>query len=109
MTKVGSSPPSASTRAMRLVVVVLPCVPATAMPCFRRISSASISARGTTGMPRSRAATTSGLSGCDRGRHDDGVGVRRRCAAAWPIAIVAPRPREALRGRAVGEVGAASR
>jgi hypothetical protein len=36
---------------MRLVVVVLPCVPATAMPCFRRISSASISARGTIGMP----------------------------------------------------------
>ena len=62
MTKVGSSPPSASTDAMRLVVVVLPCVPATAMPCFRRISSASISARGTTGMPCARAATTSGLS-----------------------------------------------
>ena len=32
MTKVGSSPPSASRLAMRLVVVVLPCVPATAMP-----------------------------------------------------------------------------
>ena len=62
MTKVGSRPPSASTLATRLVVVVLPCVPAIAMPCFRRISSASISARGTTGMPRSRAATTSGLS-----------------------------------------------
>ncbi len=62
MTNVGSRPPSASTDATRLVVVVLPCVPATAMPCFNRISSASISARGTTGMPRSRAATTSGLS-----------------------------------------------
>ena len=57
MTNVGSRPPSASTVAMRLVVVVLPCVPATAMPCFRRMSSASISARGTTGMPRSRAAS----------------------------------------------------
>ena len=31
ITKVGSSPPSASTLATRLVVVVLPCVPATAM------------------------------------------------------------------------------
>jgi hypothetical protein len=37
-------------------------VPAIAIPCFSRISSASISARGTTGTPRSRAATTSGLS-----------------------------------------------
>ncbi len=64
MTKVGSSPPSASTLATRLVVVVLPCVPAMAMPCFRRISSASIIARGTTGILRSRAASTSGLSAC---------------------------------------------
>ena len=32
--------------------MVLPCVPATAMPYFRRISSASISARRTTVMPR---------------------------------------------------------
>jgi hypothetical protein len=31
ITKVGSSPPSASTLATRLVVVVLPCVPATAI------------------------------------------------------------------------------
>ena len=62
ITKVGSSPPSASTLATRLVVVVLPWVPAIAMPCFRRISSASISARGTTGMRLARAAATSGLS-----------------------------------------------
>jgi hypothetical protein len=46
ITKVGSSPASASTLATRLVVVVLPWVPAMAMPCLRRISSASISARG---------------------------------------------------------------
>ena len=32
-----------------------------ATPSFRRISSASISARGITGMPRSLAAITSGL------------------------------------------------
>ncbi|MNN22090.1 hypothetical protein D3C81_1354340 [compost metagenome] len=62
MTKVGSSPPSASTDATRLVVVVLPCVPAMATPCFRRISSASITARGTSGMRLLRAASTSGLS-----------------------------------------------
>jgi hypothetical protein len=63
MTKVGSRPPSASTLATRLVVVVLPCVPAMATPCLSRISSASISARGTTGMRFARAAMTSGLSG----------------------------------------------
>ena len=63
MTKVGSSPASASRLATRLVVVVLPCVPAMAMPCLRRISSASIMARGTTGMRLSRATSTSGLSG----------------------------------------------
>ena len=64
MTMVGSMPASASTEARIEVVVVLPCEPATAMPYFMRISSASISARGITGMPRSRAETTSGLSGC---------------------------------------------
>jgi hypothetical protein len=62
MTKVGSTPASASTLVTSEVVVVLPCVPAMAMPCFRRISSASITARGTTGMRRARAAITSGLS-----------------------------------------------
>src|SRR5205807_266329 len=64
ITKVGSSPPSASTLATRLVVVVLPCVPAIAMPCFSRISSASMTARGTIGILRLRAASTSGLSPC---------------------------------------------
>ena len=44
------------------VVVVLPWLPATATPYFSRISSASISARGITGMPRRRASCTSGLS-----------------------------------------------
>src|SRR5438477_14521 len=43
MTNVGSSPPSASTDATRLVVVVLPCVPAIAMPWFRRSNSARAS------------------------------------------------------------------
>ena len=44
------------------VVVVLPWLPATATPYLRRISSASISARGITGTPSRRASTTSGLS-----------------------------------------------
>ena len=44
------------------VVVVLPCAPATAMPYFKRISSASISARGITGIFILCASMTSGLS-----------------------------------------------
>ena len=43
-------------------MVVLPWVPATAMPCWKRNSSASISARRTTGSPSSPARTSSGLS-----------------------------------------------
>ena len=62
ITKVGSSPPAASTLASSEVVVVLPWVPATAMPRRKRISSASISARGTIGMRRSRASSSSGFS-----------------------------------------------
>ena len=44
------------------VVVVLPWVPPTAMENCSRISSASISARRTSGMRRCRATTISGLS-----------------------------------------------
>ena len=44
------------------VVVVFPWLPATATPYLRRISSASISARGITGIARRRASTTSALS-----------------------------------------------
>ncbi|MCY1536116.1 hypothetical protein D9M68_715590 [compost metagenome] len=43
-------------------MVVLPCVPAMATPFFMRMSSASITARGTTGTSLACAATTSGLS-----------------------------------------------
>ncbi|GIW55261.1 MAG: hypothetical protein KatS3mg082_1665 [Nitrospiraceae bacterium] len=63
MTIVGSSPPCASTLATIEVVVVLPCAPAIAMPYFNRISSASISARGMTGIFLALASTTSGLVG----------------------------------------------
>src|SRR5215218_3197290 len=59
---VGSSPPASSNVATRDVVVVLPCVPATDTQDLKRISSASISARRTTGRRRSRAAISSGLS-----------------------------------------------
>ena len=44
--------PPARTAAIMLVVVVLPCMPATAMPYLRRMSSASISARWMTGILR---------------------------------------------------------
>ena len=47
---------------MSEVVVVLPWVPATAMAYLSRISSASISARGITGVCRARASATSTLS-----------------------------------------------
>ncbi len=59
---VGSSPPFSSSVATSEVVVVLPWVPAIATQLFSRISSASISARRTTGSRFSRAATSSGLS-----------------------------------------------
>ena len=50
-TNVGSLPSSAKIAEIRLVVVVFPWVPATAIPCRYRISSANISARLTTGTP----------------------------------------------------------
>ena len=62
-TIVGSSPPRWSTAATMLVVVVFPCEPPTATPYFMRMSSASMSARGITGMPSARARVSSGLSG----------------------------------------------
>jgi hypothetical protein len=74
MTKVGSSLPSARQLAISEVVVVLPCVPATAMPCLMRISSASICARAARWECAFRArSTTSGLS-ADRCGGDHGVG-----------------------------------
>jgi hypothetical protein len=50
---VGSMPPASSRVAIIEVVVVLPWVPATATVFLSRISSASISARRTTGIRRS--------------------------------------------------------
>jgi hypothetical protein len=59
---VGSSWAVSSNTPIIEVVVVLPCVPATANDHFSRISSPSISARLTTGNRRARAAIISGLS-----------------------------------------------
>src|SRR5580658_808003 len=59
---VGSSCAVSRSAPIIEVVVVLPCVPATAIAHLRRISSPSISARRTTGTRRVRAATSSGLS-----------------------------------------------
>ncbi len=58
---VGSLPPASSSAAIIEVVVVLPCVPPIATVHFKRMISASISARFTTGTPRARAASVSGL------------------------------------------------
>ena len=63
ITAVGSSPARSSTSAIIDVVVVLPCAPATAMLNRSRISSASISARGITGICRRAASPTSGFVG----------------------------------------------
>ena len=89
MTQVGSSPASPSTAEMREVVVVLPCVPAIAMPCLKRMSSASIIARGTTGMCASRARTTSGLSAFTAVEVTTASADSTFCAA-WPMTILIP-------------------
>ncbi len=86
---VGSSPAASRTAATRLVVVVLPCVPPTAMDHFSRISSASISARRTTGMKRARAAATSGLSRLTA-LETTTTRALSRLAGSWPIATGIP-------------------
>ena len=72
---VGSRCAASSTAATRLVVVVLPCVPPTATDHFSRISSASISARRTTGIRRARAAAHLRVVALHGGRDDDHLGV----------------------------------
>ena len=89
-TTVGSSPPRSSTSATIEVVVVLPWLPAIATPYLRRISSASISARGITGIPRRRASTTSGLS-LRTAVEVTTTWASLAFSAAWPSAMRAPR------------------
>jgi hypothetical protein len=105
MTKVGSSPASASTLATSEVVVVLPCVPAMAMPCFRRISSASITARGTTGTRGGARGQHLGVVGLDRGGHHHrlGAGDVRRVVADGDAHA---QPARRSRGGAVALVAA---
>ena len=89
---VGSRCAASSTQAIRLVVVVLPCVPPTAIDHFSRISSASISARRTTGISRARAAATSGLSRFTAVETTT-TWASRRLPASWPMATGIPASR----------------
>ena len=86
---VGSSPTPSSSAATMEVVVVLPCVPAMATVHFRQISSASISARRTTGMPSARAASTSGLPDL-MADEITSAPAPSICSALWPTKIFAP-------------------
>ena len=88
-TIVGSSPPSSRTAAIIEVVVVFPCEPATAMPYFIRISSASISARGMIGIPRRRASRTSTFSP-EIAEDVTTTSALRTLPGAWPARIRAP-------------------
>ena len=90
-----ASPRRAGSSASIDDVVVLPWLPATAIP--RRVAT---SAREHLGAPEHRdaalagRASTSGLRRRDRGRHDDRVGVRRaRSRAAWPTRASTPSSR----------------
>ena len=76
-------PASAKILAIKLVVVVLPWVPATATPCLKRINSANISARGTTGMFFNLAALTSGLASFTA-LDTTTTSAAPRFSAAWP-------------------------
>ena len=89
---VGSSPAASSSAATIEVVVVLPCVPPTAIDHFSRISSASISARRTTGHAGARAPpATSGLSGLTAEE------TTTTCGVAEILGAMADRDRDAER------------
>ncbi len=91
-TVVGSRPPAASTVATMEVVVVLPWLPAMATPYLRRISSASISARGMTGVLRALATTTSGLSRFTAEEMTTTSQAPTFSARCGPVTTLAPRP-----------------
>ncbi len=82
-------PPPSSSAATIEVVVVLPWVPATATQDFSRISSASISARRTTGRFRARAASSSGLPGLIAVEITT-TRASPRFSAVWPMKMRAP-------------------
>ena len=91
LTTVGSNPPASSNVATIVVVVVLPWVPATATLDFNRISSASMSARRTTGRPRARASSSSGLPGLIADEITT-TAAPSRFSGRWPMKIRAPMP-----------------
>ena len=93
MTRVGSISASVSTWPIIDVVVVLPWLPATAMPYFMRMSSASISARGITGICRSLAASTSGFENFTAVEITTTESASARFAASWPMWTSAPSER----------------
>jgi len=81
------------------VVVVLPCAPATAMLKRKRISSASISARGITGIWRRIASSTSGFVAFTADEITT-TSASPTALASWPR--VTPIPRSASRS-VIGE------
>ena len=92
---VGSRSPASSSAATIEVVVVLPWVPAIATQLFSRISSASISARRTTGMRWARAAISSGLSRLIA-VDTTSTSAPATFSALWPTVIVMPLSRRRL-------------
>src|SRR6185436_17191589 len=99
-TTVGSRPPASSTAATMEVVVVLPWVPPMAMPYLNDISSASISARPMTGMPRGLGVLPRDRRGIDP--HVRALHVARRVAEV----DLRPQPLEPLHRLAAPGVGA---
>ena len=77
------------------VVVVLPCVPATAIGRSPSIRAASASDRCTTGMPSSAARASSGLSCRIADDTTTQLASSARCSAACPMCTVAPSARSA--------------
>src|SRR5262249_49297404 len=77
------APPWSSAAATTAGVVAWRRAPAPATPYLRRMSSASISARGITGTPSRRASSTSGLSGFTAVEVTTTC-APSRCAASWP-------------------------
>ena len=92
---VGSKPPASTSAATSDVVVVLPWVPPIATQRLSRISSASISARRTTGRRLARAAVSSGLSRLIAVETTT-TSASPSAAAEWPTEILAPLSRSRL-------------
>ena len=94
--KLGASPADASIMASIDVVVVLPCVPATASVSARAQIDASMPARRSTGMPRRAASASSTLSD---GTAVDAVtaSTPRTSAGSCPTWTSTPTPRRRSR------------